>query len=53
MKTMQRHHCYTTERKDSPAPDPDDLHAYWLQTAIEDRAESALPPPHADEETDR
>lgn len=52
MKTMQRHHCYTTDFKDSPSPRPEDLHAYWLRTVIEDRAETALPPP-ADEETDR
>lgn len=37
--------------KDSPSPD--DLHAFFLLTVIEDRAESAMPPllaPADDEE---
>lgn len=53
MKSMQRHHCYTTVYKDSPAPESLSAAAYWLRTVLEDRAESAPPPPDADEETDR
>jgi len=36
------------DSKDSPAPEALSA-AYWLQTVLEDRAESAPPPPAAEE----
>jgi hypothetical protein len=37
------------DSKDSTA----DLHSYWLQTVLEDRAESAPPPAAAEQDADR
>lgn len=48
MNYMQRHRSYTTSPKDSPAPEAMSVD-YWLTTVLEDRAESAPPPPAAEE----
>jgi hypothetical protein len=39
--------------KDSPVTDFKDSSTYWLQTVLEDRAESAPPPAPAEPETER